>query len=97
MRSKEIIYSILFFCVIIASSNAQEIPRGSVVQKTEQNYIGTKRALIVGISDYQAKDLKLKYAENDARQFEEYLKNYEKVEEIVTLTDGEATAINIQK
>lgn len=97
MKSKEIIYSILFFCVFIASSNAQESPRGSVVQKTEQNYVGTKRALIVGISDYQAKDLKLKYAENDARQFEEYLKTYEKVEEIVTLTGNEATAINIQK
>src|SRR5690606_34650480 len=38
---------------------------------------------------------KLKYAENDAQQFEEYLKTYEKIEEIVTLTDGEATAFNI--
>ena len=42
---------------------------------------GTRRALIVGISDYTEPTLKLNYAESDAALFRDYLLKIEKLEE----------------
>ena len=86
--------SLIFLC---SSLKAQE-ERGSVgINSDTVNNTGKKRALIIGISDYEQEDLKLTYADDDALLFNDYLTNSEKAskDDIVVLTNTDATSINI--
>ena len=76
---------------------AQDDARGSKAKVVNNEIEGTKRAVIIGVSDYNAKDLKLNYADNDAALFKNYLKNFEglKDENISLLINKDAVALSI--
>ncbi|MGJ8745565.1 tetratricopeptide repeat protein [Polaribacter sp.] len=78
--------------------HAQENERGSTTESTKKDtVIGTKRALVIGISEYDSSKLTLKYADDDAELFTSYLTKIEKVKEenITLLTNKEASSFNI--
>ena len=52
--------------------SAQHDSRGSISTKIPSNSVGEKRALVIGISDYQSNELKLNYADNDAFMFKNF-------------------------
>ena len=87
-------YLILVFGLI---GHAQEGARGSIATKNENVDPGTKRALVVGISNYTEADLKLNYADNDAALFKYYLSEVEGIpdENISLLINEKAISINI--
>ncbi|WP_338378608.1 tetratricopeptide repeat protein [uncultured Flavobacterium sp.] len=90
---------IILLCITCSISIAQEDARGSKSTKTESSKEGTKRALVIGISDYISKDLTLNYADNDAYMFKDYLSQIEKVtdENISFLANEEATGMRISQ
>ena len=93
-------YTLLFIVSLTcALSTAQEDARGSKSTQVETTDTGTKRALIIGISDYLSKDLKLNYADNDAFLFKDYLSKIEKVadENIIFLANEDATGMRISQ
>ncbi len=71
--------------------------RGTITVETKSGNSGVKRALIIGISDYSASSLSLKYADDDATLFKNYLTKIEKVKEenITFLINKNATSFNI--
>ncbi|BAO74634.1 caspase family protein [Winogradskyella sp. PG-2] len=86
---------ILFSCISYAQNGA----RGSKAKATETNNDGTKRALIIGVSDYNEKELQLNYADNDAILFNNYLSKVEGLtdENISLLINQDAVSLNILK
>lgn len=95
MVLKQCFYIIALLLSLIGFS--QDDARGSVGTQTNTSEIGVKRAIIVGISNYTEDKLKLKYAENDAALFRDYLSKVEKLpeENIVYLGNEDAVAPNI--
>lgn len=88
---------LLFFLLLNLSAFSQD-SRGSIATKKESAVSpNSKRALIIGISNYNEESLRLKYAENDAALFKEYLSQVEHVpeENIHYLTDEDAIYLNI--
>lgn len=77
--------------------SAQHDSRGAISTKITSNSVGEKRALVIGISDYQSNELKLNYADNDAFMFKNFLAQVEKVsdENICFLANEEATGMRI--
>jgi len=92
---KQIIRYILL--VMAALSYAQEGSRGSKPNAISKTSNGTKRAIVIGVSNYNADDLKLKYADNDAALFKNYLTDIEDLEDnnISLLINKDAVALNI--
>ena len=89
---------ILYILLVIATlSYAQDDSRGSKAKGITQTSEGIKRAIIVGVSDYNSDDLKLRFADNDAALFKNYLKDIEglKNENISLLINKDAVALNI--
>lgn len=85
---------------------AQGINRGADAKSIKETSKGVKRALVVGISNYQAASLKLNYADNDATIFKDYLRDVENIpeerlvyliadESAPTSTEHEPTSSNI--
>ncbi|WP_198658925.1 tetratricopeptide repeat protein [Winogradskyella tangerina] len=76
---------------------SQDETRGSKPNAVSSTVTGTKRAVIVGVSDYNSDDLKLNYADNDAALFKNYLKDIEglKDENISLLINKDAVALNV--
>jgi tetratricopeptide (TPR) repeat protein len=94
---KKLIFLILLFIVVPLLSQ-ENGARGILSAEGEKDTIkGTKRALIIGISDYSSSNLTLKYADDDAILFKNYLSKIEKVDEenIALLINEEATSFNI--
>ena len=88
----------MFFFAVIPLLSQENGARGTLTDSDKKDTIkGTKRALIIGISDYSSSDLTLKYADDDATLFKNYLTKIEKVEEenIALLINEEATSFNI--
>lgn len=88
---------LLFFFLLTFNSFCQD-SRGSIATNNASSVSsGSKRALIVGISKYNEESLRLKYAENDAALFKEYLRQVEQLpeENIHYLTDEDAIYLNI--
>jgi tetratricopeptide (TPR) repeat protein len=90
---------ILIISLICFKTIAQNDARGSIGSKIATSNQGTKRAIVIGISDYISKDLKLNYADNDAFMFKDYLSKIEKVSEenISFLANEEATGMRISQ
>lgn len=89
-----IILAMYLTCLL---SYSQENTRGSIVNKVKTNTDGVKRALVIGVSEYFSKKLKLNYADNDAYLFKDYLSKIEKIsdENINFLVNEDATSIQI--
>ncbi len=88
----------LYLCLLMCClSFAQEDARGSKAEATENIEEGTKRAIIIGVSEYNEDDLKLKYADNDAILFKNYLSQVEKLSDdnISLLINADAVSLNI--
>ena len=83
--------------VISALIYAQEGVRGSKANAITKTSEGTKRAIVIGVSNYNADDLKLKFADNDAALFKNYLTDIEGLqnENISLLINKDAVALNI--
>lgn len=83
--------------VISALSYAQDDSRGSKPNTITKTSEGTKRAIVIGVSNYNADDLKLKFADNDAALFKNYLTDIEGLENnnICLLINKDAVALNI--
>jgi len=79
--------------------SAQDGERGSISNSVASQTEGVKRALVIGVSDYQADELKLNYADNDAALFKEYLSTIEQIpdERLSYLVDADAISINIMR
>lgn len=93
-------YILLFILSLFCFKTlAQDEARGSKSTKIETTNQGTKRALIIGISDYISPNLKLNYADNDAFMFKDYLSQIEKVSEenLCFLANEEATGMRISQ
>ncbi|WP_438965482.1 caspase family protein [Flavobacterium sp.] len=91
---------LLFFLGLFCFKTlAQEDTRGSKSTKIETTKEGTKRALVIGISDYISENLKLNYADNDAFMFKDYLSQIEKVSEenLCFLANEDATGMRISQ
>ena len=89
---------LIFFLTVIPLLSQENGARGTLTDSDKKDTIkGTKRALIIGISDYSSSDLTLKYADDDAKLFKNYLTKIEKVaeENITLLINEEATSFNI--
>lgn len=88
---------IFFFLVVSVLSYAQDGSRGSKPKAANTISEGTKRAIIVGVSDYNENNLKLNFADNDAALFKNYLKGIEGLEDdnISLLINKDAVALNI--
>ncbi|SDH00969.1 caspase family protein [Winogradskyella thalassocola] len=86
-----------FFSLLSYLCFAQEDSRGSKAQSTEAIEEGTKRAIVIGVSDYNEEGLRLKYADNDAILFKNYLSQIEELsnENISLLINTDAVALNI--
>ncbi|GAB5565953.1 MAG: hypothetical protein Wins2KO_30160 [Winogradskyella sp.] len=86
-----------FFLVVSLLSHAQDGSRGSKPKAANTVLEGTKRAIIVGVSDYNENNLKLNFADNDAALFKNYLKDIEGLENenISLLINKDAVALNI--
>ncbi|GAA4282173.1 tetratricopeptide repeat protein [Gaetbulibacter aestuarii] len=72
---------ILIFLVLFTlsfSGFAQDGERGSGAVNLKKKR-GVKRALVVGIADYNAESLKLNYSDDDAKIFKEYLEEVEQI------------------
>jgi tetratricopeptide (TPR) repeat protein len=54
--------------------------RGGQGSDLRETVKGDKRALVIGVSDYQENTLDLRYADDDARLFRDYLLNVEKLD-----------------
>ncbi|WP_179345586.1 caspase family protein [Winogradskyella ursingii] len=89
-----LLYTFLFLATAVFS---QEDSRGSKATSTEIDVVGTKRALVIGVSDYKEDALKLKYADNDAALFKNYLSDVEGIKDdnITLLINEDAVALNI--
>ncbi|MEM6517399.1 MAG: caspase family protein, partial [Bacteroidota bacterium] len=90
---------VFIFCLIIVYWSfgfSQIDSRGSKPSEIE-NPSGEKRALIVGVSNYLEKSLKLNYADNDAALFKNYLNQIEGIpnENIQLLLNENAAALGI--
>lgn len=87
----------LFFLVQFSFAQQEDGSRGSTPISVGKAETGTKRALVIGISDYQEKELKLNFADNDAYLFKDYLTKIEKVSEdnISFLANEKATFAQI--
>lgn len=88
----------MFLFAVIPLLSQENGARGTLTDADKKDTIkGTKRALIIGISDYSSSDLTLKYADDDATLFKNYLTKIEKVEDenIAFLINEEATSFNI--
>lgn len=89
---------LLYLAILISCiSFAQEGSRGSKAKATEILNEGTKRAIIIGVSDYNEKELQLNYADNDAILFKNYLSKIEGIadEDISLLINKDAVSLNI--
>ncbi|WP_370104651.1 caspase family protein [Winogradskyella sp.] len=86
----------IFLC-LATTVFSQEDSRGSKATKVDGEIVGTKRALVIGVSDYKEDALKLNYADNDAALFKNYLSEVEgiKDENITLLINEDAVALNI--
>ena len=87
------------FIFILSMGYAQDDTRGSKAKAVQNSPEGTKRAVIIGVSDYNASELNLNYADNDAALFKNYLKDIEGVqdENISLFVNKNAVAHNIIK
>ena len=85
------------FIIIGCLGYTQDGERGSKPKVNDNATKGTKRALIIGISDYNRTSLKLNYADNDAALFKNYLQNIEGLEDnnISILINSDAVSANI--
>lgn len=88
------IYTFTIALLAIISCHAQTTKRGGGGTDTRVTTKGDKRALIIGISDYEHDTLDLNYADDDAELFRDYLLNIEKVtpDNIIYLVNNNATA-----
>lgn len=89
---------ILYLLIVISAlSYAQDDSRGSKANAITKTSEGTKRAIVIGVSNYNANDLKLKFADNDAALFKNYLTDIEGLENenISLLINKDAVALNI--
>ena len=88
---------LLFFILINLIAFSQDDARGSVGNSVSTTNTSVKRALIIGISSYNADELKLNYAESDAALFRDYLLKAEQLpeENISYLVNEDAIALNI--
>src|SRR5680860_452395 len=77
---------------VLAQDSARTV--GTLNAGSDEAGITNKRALIIGISDYNSPKLTLRYADDDAELFYDYLKNIEQLpeEHIDTLFNHNATA-----
>ena len=89
--------SLVILCLATLFQGMAQEARGSVGSQATAPETGVKRAIVVGISKYNEDKLKLKYAENDAALFRDYLSKVEKLpeENIVYLGNEDAVAPNI--
>lgn len=89
---RHLTFFFLIFCVITCQSQVKE--RGGGGTDTRATVKGEKRALIIGISDYEHDTLDLTYADDDANLFKDYLVNVDKVKEdhIIFLENSNAHA-----
>lgn len=87
-------YIFLFY---LSWSFSQDNVRGSEAKAITTEVTGTKRALIIGVSDYKENALKLNYADNDAALFKNYLTEVEGIspENMSLLINEDAVALNI--
>lgn len=83
--------------LITSFTYSQEGTRGAISTEVEPKNMGVKKALIIGISDYQEKSLQLNYADNDAVLFKNYLIDVENLpkENIQLLINQQATSLHI--
>jgi tetratricopeptide (TPR) repeat protein len=89
---------LLYILLLVAGLGfSQDAARGSKATETHTQFKGTKRALIIGVSDYKEEALKLNYADNDAALFKNYLSEVEGVsaENMSLLINEDAVALNI--
>ena len=95
MRFKALTF--LVFLVLSFFGFGQDEARGSIAKNISPATNGVKRALIVGISDYQSDAMKLNFADDDAAFFKDYLSNVEQIPDsrLAYLTDDEAISFNI--
>ena len=86
-------YFILSYFIFL-QSYAQTTNRGGGGTDTRTTVKGNKRALIIGISDYEHNPLDLNYADDDAQLFKDYLLNVDKLKEenIIFLENSDAHA-----
>lgn len=94
---KKLIF-LISFLTVTAIFSQENGARGTLTNQNKKDAIkGTKRALVIGISDYSSSDLTLKYADDDATLFKNYLTKIEKVDEknITFLINENATSFNI--
>lgn len=84
---------LIFFCFL--KSYTQDA-RGAIGAKTTATK-GVNRAVVIGVSQYIERDLQLKYAQNDAALFRQYLISSQTVlqDHLVYLENENATAIQI--
>jgi len=88
---------VLILSLLCLKTVAQNDARGSKSINVEPSSQGIKLALVIGISDYVSRNLKLNYADNDAFIFKDYLNKIENVtdENISFLANEEATGMRI--
>ncbi|KQC33338.1 hypothetical protein AAU57_08435 [Nonlabens sp. YIK11] len=88
---RQFLIPFIFCCALGFSQVGERGGRGSDVR---EEVTGEKRALIIGISEYQNEDLNLKVADDDAQLFKNYLTNIEKVSDqnIIYLENEQASA-----
>jgi|GEM_PF-3657607 len=68
--------NLILILLVVTAPFAQAQQKGATVTSTGQTAVGKTYALVVGISDYKSEKIPdLKYAENDARAFIDYLKS----------------------
>lgn len=92
------ILAICCFLILTTSAVAQDGARGSVAESINSNeVVGEKRALVIGISEYQSTELNLNYADDDAFLFKQYLTKIDSVphQNITYLVNKDATSFNI--
>lgn len=95
-RIRNLTYIVLLLPFLVFAQD--EGARGSISKKVDKaNVKGEKRALVVGVSEYQSKDLNLNYADDDAFLFKQYLTKVDSVPEknITYLVNKDATSFNI--
>ncbi|NNK82422.1 MAG: hypothetical protein HKO92_04815, partial [Flavobacteriaceae bacterium] len=93
-----VVYILVFIFLPFFVFSQDDGARGSISKKIDKSkVIGEKRALVVGVSEYQSEDLNLKYADDDAFLFKQYLTKVDSVPEknIAYLVNKEATSFNI--
>ena len=97
MKLKFYILLILHIAFSVNAYAQNDGARGSEGESSTAESSGVKRALVIGISKYKSEELNLKYADDDAELFKEYLVKIDSIpeENVELLINKEATSFNI--